>query len=221
MSEIRAIDGPRVPPATGGKPEYLIVVLHGYGANGQDLIGLSGHLHQAVPSAMIVAPDAPDTVDGAPPGYAGYQWFPITRLSPDEMWLGVLAAAPTMNAFIDAELASHGLGHDKLILVGFSQGTMLSLHVGLRRETPPLGIVGFSGALAGPEHLPGEIAGTPPVLLVHGDADDVVPVQALANARAALGAADVPTQWHISTGTAHGIAPDGLEKAVGFLSSLK
>ena len=220
MTDIRPINGPRIPPATGGAPEYLIVVLHGYGANGQDLIGLASYLHQAVPEAMIVAPDAPDAMDGAPPGYPGCQWFPITRLAPEEMWAGVQSAGPTVDAFIDAELAIHGLTSDKLILVGFSQGAMLSLHVGLRRATPPAGIIGFSGSLAGPEHLPSEVTGTPPVLLVHGDADDVVPVQALVLARQALGAANVPTQWHISQGTTHNIAPDGLEKAISFLSSL-
>jgi phospholipase/carboxylesterase len=148
----------------------------------------------------------------------GYQWFGITRMQPDEMLRGVERAAPVLNAFIDAELARLGLDGSRLALVGFSQGTMMSLHVGLRRAASPVAIVGFSGALPGPERLPAEIVSRPPVLLVHGDADDMIPVQALHVAANGLGAAGVSVRWHVSRGVGHGIAPDGLELAGRFLA---
>lgn len=150
----------------------------------------------------------------------GYQWFPLARIAPDEYWLGVQRAGPVLDAFIDAELRRHGLDERQLALVGFSQGTMMSLHVGLRRERPLAGILGYSGALAGPEHLEGQIRAKPPILLVHGEYDELIPVQALNVAAQALGKAGVPVQWHVSRGIGHGIAPDGLALGAQFLKAV-
>jgi len=208
------LNGPRL-PAASGKADRLVVFVHGYGADGNDLIGLGRHWQRLLPTAAFVSPHAPERCAMSP---TGYQWFGITRMQPDEMLRGVERAAPILNAFIDSELERLGLDGSRLALVGFSQGTMMALHVGLRRPVAPAAIVGFSGALPGPEKLAGEIVHRVPVLLVHGDADEMIPVQALHAAANGLGAAGVPVRWHVSRGVGHGIAPDGLELAGRFLA---
>jgi phospholipase/carboxylesterase len=208
------LNGPRLPPASG-KADRLVVFCHGYGADGNDLIGLGQHWQRLMPTAAFVSPHAPERCAMSP---MGYQWFGISRLDPAEMARGVSSAAPVLEAFIDAELARLGLDASRLALVGFSQGTMMSLHVGLRRKVSPSAIVGFSGMLPGADRLPGEIAARPPVLLIHGDADEVIPVEALFASAHGLGAAGVRAAWHVSRGVGHGIAPDGLEIAGNFLA---
>jgi phospholipase/carboxylesterase len=205
------LDGPRVapvrPPAT-----HLVVLCHGYGSDGNDLIGLAPHWRNALPGAAFVAPNAPERIAGA-----GYQWFPLSRIDPQETLRGTEGAAPKLNAFIDEELARLNLSGDKLGLVGFSQGTMMSLYVGLRRNPAPAAIVGYSGMLVGGETLP-RYESAPPVLLLHGDMDQVIPPQALFMSANALGGAGVPVQWHMSKGLAHGIDPVGLALAGQFLA---
>lgn len=206
------LDGPRVapqrPPAT-----HLVVLCHGYGSDGNDLIGLAPHWQSALPTVAFASPNAPERMAGA-----GYQWFPLSRIDPQETLRGTELAAPKLNAFLDAELNRLNLTGDKLALVGFSQGTMMSLYVGLRRDPPPAAIVGFSGMLVGAETLP-HFETAPPVLLVHGDSDQVIPPQALFMSANALGGAGVPVQWHLSKGLAHGIDPTGLALAGQFLSA--
>jgi phospholipase/carboxylesterase len=216
MAALPKLDGPRIMPASGGKPRQLVVLLHGYGADGNDLISLGQHWRQALPDAAFVSPHAPEPCGGNP--FGGRQWFELTFRDPGERWRGVNHAAPALNAFLDDELAALGLADDALALVGFSQGTMMALHVGFRRARPMAGIVGFSGMIAGPEHLAAEIVSRPPVLLAHGDRDDVIPVEALYQARGVLGSLDVPLQWHVSAGLPHGIDGDGLDLAGGFLA---
>jgi phospholipase/carboxylesterase len=208
------LTGPRIPPSQGLSADRLVVFCHGYGADGNDLISLGAQWQRAMPAAAFVSPHAPQPCPGSP----GYQWFPITRLSPDEMQRGVAAAAPILDAFLDAELDRLGLDHGRLALVGFSQGTMMALQVGLRRKVPPAAILGYSGTLAGPERLAEEMTGRPPVMLIHGDADQVIPVQALFAASQALGAAGVSCVWHISRGVGHGIDPEGLRLGGQFLA---
>jgi phospholipase/carboxylesterase len=188
-----------------------VVLCHGYGSDGNDLIGLAPHWRQALPGTAFVSPNAPERIAGA-----GYQWFPLSRIDPQETLRGTESAAPALNAFIDEELARLHLTGDKLALVGFSQGTMMSLYVGLRRNPVPAAIVGFSGMLVGGETLPRQEA-APPVLLLHGDMDQVIPPQALFMSANALGSAGVPVQWHMSKGLAHGIDPTGLALAGQFL----
>ncbi|HEX5281428.1 MAG TPA: prolyl oligopeptidase family serine peptidase [Micropepsaceae bacterium] len=206
------LDGPRVAAASGAAAQ-LIVLCHGYGSDGNDLIGLAPHWRNYVPHAAFVAPNAPQRHPMGP----GYQWFPLSRIDPEEALRGTEAAAPLLNSFIDAELARVGLPADKLALVGFSQGTMVSLYVGLRRPIAPAAVVGFSGVLVGSDSIPANMA-RPPVLLVHGDADQVVPPQALLLAANGLAGLGVPVQWHMSKGLAHGIDAIGLALAGRFLN---
>jgi phospholipase/carboxylesterase len=207
------LDGPRLMPAAGGKPRRLVVLLHGYGADGNDLIAIGRHWATALPDAAFVAPHAPD-----PCGMGGgRQWFPLTFRDPSEFGRGCAAAAPALDDFLDAELARHGLPASALALVGFSQGTMMALDAGLRRR-PPVGcIVGYSGLLARPEMLASAVRPTPPIALVHGDRDEVVPVDMLFAALEALGKAEVPVEWHLAPGLGHGIDPDGLAVGLGLI----
>jgi phospholipase/carboxylesterase len=206
------ISGPSV-PAASGVARQLVILCHGYGADGNDLIGLAPYWQKLLPDAAFVAPNAPERCDA---GF-GYQWFPISRLDPAELMRGVEGAAPVLNGFIDEQLALHGLDESRLALVGFSQGTIMSLHVGLRRPQPPAAIVGYSGAMAGPERLRAEIRARPPVLMVHGDADEMLPVSRMHQAVQALAEAEVAVQWHVSHGVGHGIDPEGLEIGGRFL----
>lgn len=208
-----ALAGPVLAPARGAAT-HLVVLVHGYGADGQDLIGLAQHWQALLPTVAFAAPNAPTPV----PGSAGYQWFPISRIDPHEMRKGVEAAAPVLDEYLDGELARLGLPPERLALAGFSQGTMLSLHLGPRRKVRPAAIVGFSGLLAGPppsSEFGGEI---PPILLTHGDSDQVIPPQAMFVAAAQLGLAGAAVQWHLAPGMGHGIDPDGLMIAGQFLN---
>ncbi len=200
--------------ARSGTVKHLVVLLHGYGADGRDLLALGQQWQALLPDAAFTAPDAPEPCAQSP---MGRQWFPLTMRDPDERWTGVNAAAPVLDAFLDAELERHRLDGSRLALVGFSQGTMMALHVGLRRSRAPAGIVGFSGVLVGPEHL--RIAGVaPPVLLTHGSEDDVIPADAMFVAAEGLAEAGASCQWHLSAGTAHGIDGAALGHAGLFLA---
>ncbi len=205
------LSGPRLAPARG-PASHLVVLCHGYGADGNDLISLAPHWQRLLPTVAFVAPNAPQHCDAG----QGYQWFPIPRLDPRAMRQGVEGAAATLDAFLDAELARLGLPGERLALVGFSQGTMLSLHVGLRRKAAPAAIIGYSGLLADPEIHP--LQDGSPVLLVHGDADPLIPVDYLFVSAAALGRAGLPVQWHVSPGTPHAIDGAGLVLGGSFLA---
>lgn len=195
----------------------LVVFLHGYGADGADLLGLADVLAPHLPGVAFVAPDAPERCVG---GGFGYQWFPIPWIdgSPEAAAeAGLEAAARDLNGFLDAQLAEEGLGPDRLVLVGFSQGAMMSLHVAPRRDREVAGIVAISGRLLRPEVLASEAVVKPPVLLIHGDQDPVVPFSDMGSAGDALVAAGFPTYGHVMQGTGHGIAPDGLGVTLQFL----
>ena len=275
------LDGPRLAPRAG-VAKQLVIFLHGYGADGNDLIDIGRAWQQLLPDAAFVSPHAPRPCGQAP---MGREWFPLTFRDPNERWDGVNAAAPVLNAFIDTELKRHNLADSALALVGFSQGTMMalhvglrraaapaaivgysgmlvtppneaapilerfldaelkrrdlppsalalvgfsqgtmmSLHVGLRRPAAPVGIVGYSGMLVMPEDVDvesftAEIRSKPPVLLIHGDTDQLIPVQALFHAAQSLAALGIPAQWHISSGVGHGIDQEGLRQGGEFLA---
>ena len=206
-----ALSGPRLPPARG-EATHLMVLAHGYGADGNDLIGLAPYWQQLMPTVAFSAPNAPERCAGSP----GYQWFAISRLDPHEMLAGVESAAPVFEAFLESELARLNLPPERLALVGFSQGTMLSLHVGLRRRVKPAAIVGYSGLLAGAPPTLG--ADTPPILLVHGDSDPMIPADALFMSAGTLGHAGACVQWHLSQGLGHSIDEAGLAIGGVFLA---
>ncbi len=195
----------------------MIVFVHGYGADGSDLLGLADVLSQHLPDTVFLAPDAPERCVG---GGFGWQWFPIPWLDGSDVALaeaGLDAAAGDLGQFLEARLAEEGLGPERLALVGFSQGAMMSLHVAVRRPAAMAGVVAISGRLLRPEKLETEAVVKPPVLLIHGDQDPVVPFSDMAKAGDALVAAGVPTYGHVMKGTGHGIAPDGLGVALQFL----
>ena len=197
--------------------QSLVIFLHGYGADGADLLGLADPLAPHLRRTAFVAPDAPEPCVGTP---FGRQWFPIPWLdgSTEAASAASLAlSSEDLNRYIDAAMAANGVGPEATALVGFSQGTMMALDVALRRAAPLAGVVGFSGRLLRPETLAAQIIARPPVLLIHGDADPVVPYADLAKAAAGLKAAGVSVTTHTSRGTGHGIAPDGLGLALRFL----
>lgn len=212
----RQLQSKRRGPAQGSARSAVIFV-HGYGADGSDLLGLADPLSPHLPQTAFYAPDAPERCANNP---FGYQWFPIPWLdgsSEEAARDGMIAAADDLNAFVDRVLADEGLEPGALALVGFSQGTMMSLQIAPRRAAPVAGIVGFSGRLLNPDRLQAETLCRPPVLLVHGDADPMVPVSSLPEAADALVAAGFETYTHVSPGVGHGIAPDGLSLALAFL----
>ena len=213
----RVLNAGRKEPVSG-ETRSVVVLLHGYGANGADLLGLADVLGEHLPDTMFIAPDAPETVPGAP---NGYQWFPIPWMdnsSEEEAERGMEQAFDDLNAFLDALMVDEDLEGEQIVLLGFSQGTMMSLHVGPRREDELAGIVAFSGRLIKPESLEDEVVTRPPVLLIHGDADEVVPPQSLPDAAEALQQAGWKEVYaHVMKGTGHGIAPDGLSVALAFM----
>jgi len=208
------LEGPTFGPHSGGAPGHLVILLHGYGADGNDLIGLAPVLAPLMPDVVFHAPNAPYPCEGNP---FGYQWFGISRLDPKIAADGVRSAAPFVEQFIDDTMAQYGLDESRTALVGFSQGTMMALHVGLRRARQLAGIVGFSGMLAAPESLGKEIKSRPPVLLVHGDSDQMLPHQLTERAAEVLRQNGVPTHMHIARGVGHGIDQTGLGYAAQFL----
>ena len=201
-----------------GETRSAVIFLHGYGANGADLLGLADPLAEHLPDTLFLAPDAPEHCAGSP---MGYQWFPIPWIdgsSEEESMRGMQSAIQDLNAFLDGVMVDEDLLPEQVVLFGFSQGTMMALHVAPRREDPVAGVVAFSGRLLSPDLLADEAVSRPAIMLIHGDQDDVVPVQSLPEAAEALqGAGFQEVFAHIQKGTAHGIAPDGLSVALAFM----
>jgi phospholipase/carboxylesterase len=208
--------GPRLAPASGGKARQLVVLLHGYGADGNDLIDLGRAWASVLPDAAFLSPHAPEPF----PGPFGRQWFPLDREDPNSRWRGAVAAAPWLDRLLDAELGKLGLDDSALALVGFSQGAMMALHVGPRRAKRIAGIVGYSGLLIAPDRLASEAVHRPPVLLVHGESDPVVPFAAMGQAERGLKAAGFPVEAIGRPGLQHGIDAIGLALGARFLNKV-
>lgn len=200
--------------ALAGKATKLVVFLHGYGSNGDDLIGLAPYWAKLLPEAAFISPNAPFPCEMAP---FGYQWFSLESRDPQSKLAGVRAAAPLLDAFLDQQLTRFGLTEKDLALVGFSQGTMMSLHVAPRRPSALAGVVGYSGALIGAQMLGEEMRAKPPVLLVHGMADQVVPFDAMAQAASGLKAQGIDVVTEARPGLPHSIDEVGLQKGGAFL----
>ncbi len=213
IATLNILSGPGQAPHSG-TAKQLVMFLHGLGADGNDLISLAPLMTNSLPDAQFVSPDAPFDCDLAP---FGRQWFSFRDTGAEQMFAGVSAAADHLNRFIDAMLKQYNLPISKLAVLGFSQGTMTALHTLLRRPEPCAAIVGFSGAIVASNRLPIDIRCKPPVCLIHGDADNVVPYAQMIDAEAALLKAGVEVETHTRSGLAHGIDPDGLDIATAFM----
>ena len=211
MTELRSYS---YPSSNTDNIERLVIFLHGLGADGKDLIGLADELIDVLPNTAFISPDAPFPCDMAP---YGRQWFSLQSRAEVDLEAGVKTAAPLLNQFIDEQLAKYKLASDKVALVGFSQGTMTSLYTALRRKDSIAALVGFSGAMVAAAKLPREITAKPPVCLIHGTADEVVPFEAMEIAERSLKAAGVEVTSHARKGLGHGIDPQGLDIARQFL----
>ncbi len=216
------LDGPHWGPAAGGAPDSLVVLLHGWGADGFDLIDLAPHWGDRLPGTLFVAPNAPEPCEMNP---MGRQWFSLGDLTPTgglseaQMRPRADAVRPRVDAFVDDQLARHGFAPDRLALVGFSQGTMVGLHVAIRRPSAIAGFVGYSGRLIGAADLAREAVTRPPILLVHGADDDVVPAASTEHAARDLAAAGFAVEAHIRPGLGHGIDLEGLALGGDFLAA--
>lgn len=205
--------------AKSGRADSLVVFIHGYGADGNDLIGLADPMAEHLPNTTFVSPHAPNMCTMNP---MGKEWFPIPMIDMTSEAFAreiMLKSVEQFQGWLDAQIVAEGVTPDRVVLVGFSQGTMLSLHVGPRRADQVAGIVGFSGRLLEAETLKEEMLTKPPVLLIHGDMDMVVPPTDMPKAALALAEAGIPVETHVSNGMAHGIAPDGLGLAVQFIQA--
>lgn len=200
-----------------GKPKQMVMLLHGLGANGQDLLGLAPAFAPSLPDAVFISPDAPFHCDMAP---FGFQWFSLREWTTESILRGVQQATPTLNNFIKQQLDRYGLQPKDLALVGFSQGTMMSLYAGPRFEANIAGILGYSGALNWEDDVDYSTLRKCPVCLIHGEMDMVVPVAAYHHARQALEKAGFAVTGHTVPFLPHGIDPKGMETGAAFLKSL-
>lgn len=208
------LDSPQRAPLSGGAAKQLVILLHGLGADGEDLLPLADHFAPFLPDAAFLSPHAPQKCDMAP---VGFQWFSLQSAAPDDILHGVTQSAPLLQDYIDRALQTYSLEEENLVLIGFSQGTMMALYCGLRRAKPIAGIIGYSGAHVHGEDWQKEITAKPPVLLIHGEADPVVHVLASEAARAELAEIGVPVELHKRPGLPHGIDEQGIEQAQNFL----
>ena len=222
MDNIPTLTGPEFGPIdTSDKAKQLIILLHGLGADGFDLINLAPHFAKVLPNARFISPNAPENCDMASPGtQSGFQWFSLQRREASDMLTGARKAQPILNKFIDDQLVKYGLKEDKLALIGFSQGTMMSLFVATRRKTKIAGVVGFSGQLVGKEELVAEITSYPPVVLVNGDQDELIPVQQQQIAIEQLGVVGIEVEGHIRPNLGHSIDMEGIKIGCDFLQKI-
>ena len=214
--DLPQLSGPVFEPASKKPATSVVLLLHGYGANGDDLIGLAPPLSQALPDTVFLSPNAPYPCEGNP--FGGFQWFDVWQKEDENRLTAVRYAEKIVNAFIDVELEKRGLDESKLVFLGFSQGTMLSLQTGLRREKPCAGILGYSGRLESPELLGDEIRSRPPVMLIHGEDDPMLPVDLMDAAAQTLTENGVDVSTFRRPGLGHGIDPDGLKLGAAFLT---
>ena len=210
------ISGPIIEPSSGNPPKQMIIFVHGYGADGNDLIGLTNYFQSTLPEAIFLSPHAPEACSMNP---SGYQWFDLTSTDPAVLWSKILVAADHLNEFIDSKLLEYNIAEENLALIGFSQGTMMSLHVSLRRKNTMAAVLGYSGRLIGADLLKDDLISKPSIYLIHGDQDPMVPYQDSLTAEKVLKEYSIDIKTHISKHTQHSIAEDGLRIGVDFLAS--
>jgi phospholipase/carboxylesterase len=210
------ISGPIIEPSSGNSPKQMIIFVHGYGADGNDLISLANYFQSTLPEAIFLSPHAPEACSMNP---SGYQWFDLTSTDPAVLWSKILVAADHLNEFIDSKLLEYNIAEENLALIGFSQGTMMSLHVSLRRKNTMAAVLGYSGRLIGADLLKDDLISKPSIYLIHGDQDPMVPYQESLTAEKVLKEYSIDIKTHISEHTQHSIAEDGLRIGVDFLAS--
>ncbi len=221
MNDIPQLTGPSVEPINGGAPAKLVIFCHGVGADGNDLINLAQYYQKVLPDARFLSPNAPEPFDMAPPGMqAAYQWFSLGDMSQETRLAGAKRAAPILNAYIDQQLAAANLLPKDLVLIGFSQGTMVSLYTALRRSQPIAGIIGYSGMLVGEDLLEEELRSRPPVLLCHGEMDDILPFEALTHAEQHLRAAGIRVESLSRPGLGHGLDDQCILAGMHFMAEI-
>ena len=211
------LSGPMLPPLSGGKPKHLVVLLHGYGSDGSDLIALGRHWQELLPDAMFVSPNAPEAASENP---QGFQWFALDLDRISSLTSGLPLARPVVVEFLKALWVQTGLSAKETILVGFSQGAMMALHVGTSLEEPLMGIIAFSGAFVEPKGFMDGNKARAPICLVHGDLDSVVDPALSAAAAKQLADLGFEVSYHVSPGVGHGISPDGLGFASAFIAGV-
>lgn len=217
MTDLSELTGPEAATASGGPAKQLIIFVHGYGANGQDLIALAQYFAQVAPDAAFISPDAPYRCDGAP---GGFQWYDVWMKDPAERLAAIRAAGEIFDNFVTNQLARYELSEDQLVLVGFSQGTMMSLFTAPRREKAVAGIVGYSGRMEAPDRLEEEIRSKPRVVMVHGDSDELLAVSEMETAANTLRKCGVDIETHVRPGLGHGIDEEGIRVGVGFVQKV-
>jgi len=215
------IEGPELPPKSGNEPKQLVILLHGYGSNGDDLISLAPEFQNILPDAHFISPNAPYKCEMATPMMpSSYQWFSLLSHDPISMYEGAVGASDILNNYIDEQLSRFELSEKDLALIGFSQGTMMSLHTGLRKEKEIAGILGYSGSLLEAEPIENHIKSKPPICLIHGVVDPVVPFISMGNAEKSLKKLSVKVTTHARPMLAHGIDFEGIEIGKKFLKEI-
>jgi phospholipase/carboxylesterase len=215
MNDQLTLDGPCVLPASGHSPKQLVIFCHGVGSDGQDLIGLSSYFAKVLPDAQFISPNGPQAFDM---GSSGYQWFSLNNPDFASRLDGTQAAAPVLDAFIDQQMVVYNLEAKDVALVGFSQGSMMAIHVGVRRQQQLAGILAYSGAVIAPELLAVELKSQPPVLMVHGTVDDVVPVASLYEGISALQASGVQARGEVVPNLGHSLNDKCIMEGMDFLA---
>lgn len=201
-------------PKNGGKPKQLIVLLHGYGSNGRDLISLAPFWQDAAPDALFLSPDAPFPCEAG----MGHQWFSLMEYTPEALLSGTQQAAPLLDEYLDEALQDHNLTDAALILVGFSQGTMMSLYTGPRRNAAIAGVLGYSGALIGEADL--DTHNKPPIHIIHGESDPVVTIDRYHHAVTSLTEKGFSVSGHSTPALEHSIDEQGIESGKNFISKI-
>jgi phospholipase/carboxylesterase len=215
---LTTLSGPMLMPRSGRAPKQAVVLLHGYGADGSDLISLAGAWQDLLPEAAFVAPNAPEPVPGMP---FGFQWFPLDLERPETRLLGLPLARPVLVQFLEALWTQTGITAGDTLLAGFSQGAMMALHVGVSLEKPPMGIIALSGAFVPPQGFgAADREPKPPICLIHGDMDTIVDPNLSTEAAATLEQHGYDVRHHVSRGVGHGISTDGLEFASRFIADI-
>jgi len=211
------ISGPFKLPFGKELPQKMVVFLHGVGADGYDLLSLSDEFVEALPPSVFLAPNAPFSYDMFP---MGYQWFSLKEYTEDKLYEGIKVALPILQNYIEQNLVKYQLNFKDLILIGFSQGAMMAVQLALRLPEACQAVISYSGAIVKPDILAQEIKSKPPIMLFHGDKDQVLPAENLFNADQALEKMGIPARSYLLENVGHSISLEAIEMSQNFLKEL-